>query len=242
MKKSKRDKQFRVLQIIWVLCLSLGVFIGIKVIGPEHVVIDTRLPLFDFDIVLDSGHGGETDPGTIGVNTGVYESQINIDIANILKKELENLGAKVYMTNTGNNALVQERLDVINGSNADFAISIHQNANEDDSSIKGTQILVRDPQYYELADNMQEYFNNIQGTGLHAQRDPWIILKDAKQPSFIIECGFLTNNSEELKLSSPNYQQDISKLIVDWLVEYYQPIKLEKVSELKIKYPKREVQ
>ena len=47
-------------------------------------------------ILVDAGHGG-TDPGMIGVG-GLKEKEINLEIANRLKKVLEEKGYYVIMT------------------------------------------------------------------------------------------------------------------------------------------------
>ena len=50
-------------------------------------------------IYLDPGHGGR-DPGAIYKE--IKESEINLQIAQELKIELEKEGAKIYMTRIGN--------------------------------------------------------------------------------------------------------------------------------------------
>ena len=47
-------------------------------------------------VLIDSGHGG-SDPGKIGIHQE-KEKDINLQIANRLKKQLEKNGVQVYMT------------------------------------------------------------------------------------------------------------------------------------------------
>lgn len=64
-------------------------------------IINTKaqeLPLSNKIIYVDPGHGG-IDPGTIYKD--IYEKDINLDICLKLKKELENIGATVYLTRYG---------------------------------------------------------------------------------------------------------------------------------------------
>ncbi|WP_312019192.1 N-acetylmuramoyl-L-alanine amidase family protein, partial [Bacillus paralicheniformis] len=49
-------------------------------------------------IILDPGHGGK-DPGT--VKGSVSEKSITLKVSTQVKQLLENAGAKVYMTRTG---------------------------------------------------------------------------------------------------------------------------------------------
>ena len=66
-------------------------------------------------VLIDSGHGG-SDPGKIGIHQE-KEKDINLQIANRLKKQLEKNGVQVYMTRetdtdlsdgTGGNSKVQD--------------------------------------------------------------------------------------------------------------------------------------
>ena len=49
-------------------------------------------------VVLDAGHGGE-DGGT-QTASGTLEKNLNLKIAELVKKELEDMGIKVVMTRT----------------------------------------------------------------------------------------------------------------------------------------------
>ena len=49
-------------------------------------------------IIIDAGHGGE-DPGAIGIN-GIYEKDVNLDIALTIGEELKAKGYTVVYTRT----------------------------------------------------------------------------------------------------------------------------------------------
>ena len=57
-----------------------------------------ELPLLNKVIYIDPGHGGK-DPGSIYKD--IFEKDINLEICLKLKKELENKGARVYLTRDG---------------------------------------------------------------------------------------------------------------------------------------------
>ena len=89
-------------------------------------------------VVLDAGHGG-IDGGVTGRTTGVKESDVNLTIVHCLKTELEDMGFEVILTRKTEAGLygaatkgfkkrdMQRRKEIIEDSNPDLVISIHQN-------------------------------------------------------------------------------------------------------------------
>ena len=78
-------------------------------------------------IVIDPGHGGR-DPGASykGIR---HEKNITLGLSKYLKKDLEKLGFKVYLTRTKDKYIkLSQRTKFANTKNADFFISIHANA------------------------------------------------------------------------------------------------------------------
>jgi N-acetylmuramoyl-L-alanine amidase len=88
--------------------------------------ITTRVSL----IVIDPGHGG-IDPGAVGKN-GLYEKDVNLDIAKELKKFIsDSLKIKVLLTREKDTYLsLNERTNIANRNSADLFISIHCNASK----------------------------------------------------------------------------------------------------------------
>lgn len=93
--------------------------------------------LKDWVIVLDPGHGGDAHlPNYKRGPTGVREAEINFRVALLLKRLLDDAGAKVILTRTGDYDLgLDARAEIANtaprpdgGVGADVFISIHHNA------------------------------------------------------------------------------------------------------------------
>ncbi|MEO9903229.1 MAG: N-acetylmuramoyl-L-alanine amidase [Nisaea sp.] len=76
-------------------------------------------------VAIDAGHGG-VDPGAIGVS-GVYEKQIVLNAARILKSELERTGRyKVVLTRDRDVFLrLRERIAIARRAGADLFVSLH---------------------------------------------------------------------------------------------------------------------
>ncbi len=80
-----------------------------------------------FVVVIDPGHGGEHD----GAHSpaGLKEKDVVLQIARRLRPRLEQLGAKVVLTRTGDIGVpLTTRAAVANGLRADLFVSIHLNS------------------------------------------------------------------------------------------------------------------
>lgn len=192
----------------------------------------------DYIIVVDAGHGG-VDPGKVGVN-GELEKDINLQIATKLKMVLENnkdISIKVIMTresdmghyseNDSNkkNADMKKRCEIVNNSGANLLVSIHQNSYHSES-VKGAQVF-----YYEKSKEGHRLATSIQnqlvsrlvtdGKGrIEKSNDNYYILLNVSCPAVIVECGFLSNRDEAVKLSSEEYQQKVAEAVAAGIDEY----------------------
>lgn len=106
-----------------------------------------ELPEDVYDVVVDPGHGG-SDCGAI---SGKYmESDIVLDCAKELKKQLEEIGLKVLLTRDGTESsedytvynIYDEdgRVTMANESHAKILISLHMNSNEEHISEGGIEV------------------------------------------------------------------------------------------------------
>ena len=84
-------------------------------------------------VILDAGHGG-FDAGASGTDTGVKESELNLQVALLVQSFLEDAGVRVLMTRTDESALggtkkedMARRGQLLQTEGADAAVSIHMN-------------------------------------------------------------------------------------------------------------------
>ena len=226
---------------LFVLLVLTGVYIfhyvetGRSTIGgveAENTVEDVNVA--EKVVAIDSGHGG-IDPGRIGVG-GIYEKDINLAISVKLKKLLEQSGITVIMTRSDDNGLYNEsdtnkkasdmkkRCSIINESNADAVVSIHQNSYTS-PEIQGAQIF-----YYGQSENGKKLAEILQ-TALIEQVDPdnhraakanesYYLLKKTPTPTVIVECGFLSNPIEAELLLQDDYQDQLVNAIYTGIKTY----------------------
>ena len=78
-------------------------------------------------VVVDPGHGGK-DPGAVGLG-GVREKEVNLALAKLLAKRLEERGFRVVLTRTDDRTLdLEERTAIAESERGDLFVSIHANA------------------------------------------------------------------------------------------------------------------
>lgn len=186
-------------------------------------------------IVIDPGHGGP-DPGKVGINQSL-EKEINLSISLKIKELLEQYGVTVTITRTKDQSLGEEnasnqkradmlkRIEIINQSNADIAISIHQNSFQQESS-KGAQVFyhVSSEQGHILAEKLQEALITYADPENHRaakSNDSYYLLKKSTCPLVIVECGFLSNSVEAERLCSNDYQDTLSQAIIYGIAAYF---------------------
>lgn len=181
-------------------------------------------------IVIDVGHGGK-DAGT-SVN-GICEKDLNLAIALKLREVLIKQGVVVLMTRDGDYDLsspnvsrrkksdFDNRIDLINNSNADLYLSIHINYLEA-SKYYGAQVFYTEGNEL-LANIMQDSFVSYLNSPLKEKKvsNDIYMYNKLKVPGLLIECGFLSNSNERNLLKSDDYQYKIVNSIVKALIKYY---------------------
>ena len=227
--------------LLCLLIISLIFLLGhYKPNNNPKAIYATNTTIIDIPtLVIDAGHGGQ-DSGTIAKD-GTFESDINLAISNKLKTFLTSLGFNVVMTRTGKDLIgdnslptirerkrsdVRKRLEIIENTNNAVLISIHQNYFTD-SKYYGVQVF--HSKNHQESNILAQY---IQDSAVsHIQKDNirkikasgkeiWL-LHNVKTPAIMVECGFLSNQTELSKLKNDKYQNDIAFMISMGIVDYY---------------------
>ena len=191
-------------------------------------VYSYKLPLLGKIIYLDAGHGGID----VGANyKDICEKNINLEIVKILAYKLESNGATVYLTRYGDYDLsnigvryrkksdLYNRAKIINNSSADIYISIHLNSTTssvwsgaqvfyDDINSKNILLAKKIKESIDTKREIQEinnmYFNKL-----------------VTKPGVLVELGFLSNSKDRNNLINEGYQNRITDMIVDGIINYF---------------------
>lgn len=203
-----------------------------KGVGKEDVGDSTKDA--EFCVVIDAGHGGH-DPGKIGIN-GAQEKEINLLIAEKLKKYLEANDVRVVMTREddmglydagASNKKVQDmkrRIAIIDETAPQITVSIHQNSYPEEY-VHGAQVFfyTGSKEGQELAESVQRQLVEKADPENRRQvkaNDSYYLLKKTGVPIIIVECGFLSNREEAEKLCSDEYQEELAWAIHMGILQY----------------------
>ncbi|WP_234447592.1 N-acetylmuramoyl-L-alanine amidase family protein [Viridibacillus soli] len=183
-------------------------------------------------IVIDPGHGG-VDGGTIGLTYGTIEKEVNLTVAQNIKKQLEErTGATVILTrdkdmdlgNTQKEAL-RKRIHIADKALADLYISIHHDAFTD-TDVKGitTHYSSNHRESKNLAIILQNsIFNqssNAKNRGV--KESDYYVLKNNSAPAVLLELGFTSNKEDEIRMTSKDFQRKTAISIVNGIIEFFE--------------------
>lgn len=222
-----------------VYCLfmaAIGVLTGTVIMISSYA--DSAGSSDTLSVIIDPGHG-LPDGGAVGVS-GSIEQEINLDISKKLCEVLEAKGVRVIMTREDENGIwddendsirkkkvedMNNRLDIMKKSKANLFISIHMNSFPNHSA-SGLRIFYA-PNHEEikpLAENIQSRIQDITGTSINIVKSAdksLFLMKNPPLPAILVECGFLSNPTEEKKLQEPDYQARLAWAMADAIEKYY---------------------
>ena len=186
-------------------------------------------PLAGLKVLLDAGHGG-SETGAIGPlgKFGLYEKNINLAITLNTKKYLQNLGATVVMTRTGDKTVsLSERANLIRKEKPDIAVSIHNNSMDVTADYtKHTGLLVlysKDSSKAVAAFLKDKLVTDLQRKDDGYRWQSLSVCTVTQSPAVLIEGGFMSNPAEYEWLADYNNQvqigNSIGKAIQDWAIK-----------------------
>jgi N-acetylmuramoyl-L-alanine amidase len=118
---------------------------GFRVMSPCDAIVDVAksvvTPIAGAHVVLDPGHGGKDEPGSVGPND-LIEARVNYDVSSRVKAALEAHGVVVVMTRMGDyRSTLATRAAIAKSLGVDAFVSIHHNAAPDTTrSTPGTEV------------------------------------------------------------------------------------------------------
>ncbi len=164
-------------------------------------------------IVLDAGHGGESD-GAIGP-TRLLEKEVNLKLAESLRRLLEKEGARVYLTRTADTAVgIYDRIDYAIERKAELLISLHNNALPDGKNpfqVRGSAVYYYHPQSRDLAWHLHEELIDVTGLADHGLYYKNLALaRPTEMLAVLIESAFIIHPEEEMMLRDDRFIKRIA--------------------------------
>lgn len=205
---------------------------------PGDLVLIVRQPvprnLQGLVVTLDAGHGGPSDPGTVG-HGGLAEKVLNLRVTEALARMLRERGATVIMTRTtdadvapdeqGASNELQARVDLSVASRAHIYISLHHNARpsvEEGKISHGTDVYWYQPFSEPLARALANPVGDAVGEPLRTSRfRSFHVIRQTYSPSVLIEFQYLSNPTLEASvLTRPDYPEKAAAGVVRGLEAY----------------------
>ena len=226
----------RMILIILSVFVSVLTFALVK--DKKEIVPTVSLPVSGKTIVIDAGHG-KPDEGAQSSN-GTTEAETNLKIALKLQNLLEQSGTIVILTRSDENAIydidaktlkqkkisdIHNRVKIGNESSADLFVSIHLNKIPQ-QQYDGWQTFYKQgsEEGKKLAISIQNNLNEaIQKENNRVAKtiENIYIIKHVEIPITIVECGFLSNPTEEKKLLEDDYQNRLAWGIYNGIIDYF---------------------
>jgi N-acetylmuramoyl-L-alanine amidase len=168
-------------------------------------------------IVIDPGHGGN-DSGTIGAR-GTLEKDLTLNTAKLLYNRLKSSGANVYMTRTSDTYVsLASRVATSHNHDADAFISIHYDSIEDRNVRGMTTYYYNNPN---LARELHSsVINKTKLNNREVRYGNYHVLRENRQNSALLELGYLSNPTEEILVTSQQYQQSVADGLFEGVARY----------------------
>ncbi|MCC8101477.1 MAG: N-acetylmuramoyl-L-alanine amidase, partial [Clostridiales bacterium] len=220
----------------------------------EDTETETETEAEKLTVAIDPGHQGswvdmtDTEPlgpgssemktksstGTQGSYSGLAEYELNLEIALLLRTELEERGYAVILTREDNDTAISnaERATLACEQGGDIYVRIHANGSED-SSVSGALAMVpssSNPYVAYLAEDsyllaeciLEAYCNTAGFQSLGIQyTDTMTGINWSQIPVMILEMGFMTNESDDLRMADASVQEQMVQGIADGIDDYF---------------------
>lgn len=225
---------------IILMCILLSIFVYSYQKEKINIEVEkvTTTPISGKTIILDAGHGSP-DEGAEG-KTGVTEAQINLKIVLKVQNLLEQNGCTVILTRSDSNSIcnldaktlrekkisdIKNRVEIGNNTSADAFISIHLNKLSQKKYF-GWQCFYKEnnEESKKLSKLLQKNLNQSikkENNRVAMKINNIYIVKKIEIPLAIVECGFLSNEEEELELQQEEYQDRLAWGIYNGIMEYF---------------------
>ena len=223
----------RALLSAWAL-VCIGCFAAIILTGSRQRAVPasgTGQGNISRTVVIDPGHGGQ-DGGAVAAD-GTAESEINLAVALRLEQLMRFAGVPTEMTrredvmvcDPGLDTMrqrkvsdIRNRVDLVNGIPGAVLLSIHQNSLPSSPVTYGAQAFRnRAPGAEALAQTLQDVLNTV--VNIHRAKEPKQIsdsiylMNHVTAPAVLVECGFLSNGEETVRLQQGAYQTTLAVTI-----------------------------
>lgn len=173
--------------------------------------------------------------GTVGISTGLKEYELNLQVAMRLKEELYDRGYEVFMVRESNdvNMSSKERTKMVEESGAEILIRLHANGSDIENTSGALTICntKKNPyvgnKYTEnhlLSETILEHFLAATGANNKGiwETDTMSGINWSSIPVTILEMGYMSNEEEDKKMATKEYQEKMAEGIANGVDAYFE--------------------
>lgn len=173
-------------------------------------------------IVIDAGHGGR-DSGAVSADNSIFEKDITLSTAILLRNRLQDAGANVILSRSSDEFVsLDNRVITAHNYQADLFISLHYDAIEVANSMSGTTTYYYSESNLELANTVNRYLSQLGPLNNNGVRHGnYYVLRANKQPSILLELGYMNSDIDIQHIDTIAYQSTIVEAVYQALREYY---------------------
>jgi N-acetylmuramoyl-L-alanine amidase len=163
-------------------------------------------------VVIDAGHGGHDRGGIPGQR--VAEKEVTLDVAQRLKKTLAASGYRVVMTRDSDVFVpLGTRVAIANSYPNAIFVSIHFNSAKR-TGAAGIETYFYSRESLPLASAIHYFVaGGAPSSNRNVRRRGYYVLRKARVPAVLVECGFLTNPTEAAHAQTSSYRQKLAEEI-----------------------------
>ncbi len=223
--------------VLAAVALLIATTVGISFF--ENFSTETgALPVNNRTVIIDAGHGG-MDGGAVG-GDGTAEKDLNLQVALKVQHLLEQSGCTVFMTRSEDISLstaeddekrqrkiadLNNRKKMIEDYDVEAFVSIHMNTFPD-PQYGGTQVFyAKSPtNSRNLAELIQQEVSAFDPDNTRVAKDGTsgiYVLQDVSVPSVVVECGFLSNETDLKRLKSEKYQNELANAVFCGITKFF---------------------
>ena len=177
-------------------------------------------------ILIDPGHGGPEDLGSVGPN-GLPEKAVALATSKLLRDELIQRGATVIMTREKDvDVGLQDRVNLIATSQPTIALSVHYNALPDSGDAiktQGVSTFWYQTQAHSLAVFLHNYLiKTLKRPSYGVFWNNLALTRPSNAPSVLLELGFMINPTEFEWIVNGAEQKKLARAIADGVTAWLQ--------------------
>lgn len=177
-------------------------------------------------IIVDAGHGGK-DPGAQSPFGIPPEKHLTLDIAQRLRRLLEQAGYSVRMTReTDVYISLADRVAMANALGADAFVSVHLNSFPRPGGQWGTEVYYWTPHSLPLAEAVYRNLLSLlgrKGNGVRQRR--LYVVRHTVMPAILVEPCYVNHPDEAALLKDESFRERIALAICQGIMEFFNDVR-----------------